>query len=134
MIRTKISRNSRKYHCTRKGSCSIVNKTYDAEDAVRNASIRIAENIENINGVVCPKIQDFVVTIVGDKAINAYRLKNRKETSEYIDHRQIILLKYYHGYNNREISKRIDLTEVNVMNLIREPKKLLQVCKEEGVL
>ena len=50
-------------------------------------------------------------------------------------YRHIILLKYYHGYNSREISKQLDLTEANVIKIDqRAKKKLLQICKEEGVL
>lgn len=138
----------------------ILNNSQDAEDAVHNAFIKIAENINNIDGAVCPRTQNYVVTIVENKAIDTYRLKKRKETIEFIDeirgitvenqslqglaycmaklpprYRQIILLKYYHGYSNREISKLIDLTEANVIKLDqRAKKKLLQVCKEEGVL
>ena len=138
----------------------ILNNTHDAEDAVHNAFIKIAENINRVDEAVCPRTQNYVVTIVENKAIDAYRFKKRKETVEYIDeitgievenqtvqglaycmaklsprYRQIILLKYYHGYNNREISKLLDLTEANVMKLDqRAKKKLHQICEEEGVL
>ncbi len=138
----------------------ILNNAQDAEDAVHNAFIKIAENINNIDEAVCPKTQNYVVTIVENKAIDTYRSKKRKEAVEYIDeitgitvenqslqglaycmsklplrYRQIILLKYYHGYNSREISKQLDLTEANVIKIDqRAKKKLLQICKEEGVL
>ena len=138
----------------------ILNNAQDAEDAVHNAFIKIAENINNIDEAVCPKTQNYVVTIVENKAIDTYRSKKRKEAVEYIDemtgitvenqslqglascmaklpsrYRQIILLKYYHGYNNREISKQLDLTEANVIKIDqRAKKKLLQICRDEGVL
>ena len=138
----------------------ILNNAQDAEDAVHNAFIKIAENINKIDEAVCPKTQNYVVTIVENKAIDTYRSKKRKEAVEYIDeitgitvenqslqglaycmsklplrYRQIILLKYYHGYNSREISKQLDLTEANVIKIDqRAKKKLLQICKEEGVL
>ena len=139
---------------------NILNNKLDAEDAVHNAFIKIAENMNKIDEAVCPKTQSYVVTIVENKAIDTYRSKKRNDAVEYIDemtgitienqslqglaycmaklpprYRQIILLKYYHGYNSREISKQLDLTEANVIKIDqRAKKKLLQICKEEGVL
>ena len=56
----------------------ILNNAQDAEDAVHNAFIKIAENINNIDEAVCPKTQNYVVTIVENKAIDTYRSKKRK--------------------------------------------------------
>lgn len=138
----------------------ILNNKHDAEDAVHNAFIKIAENIHKIDDPICQKTQNYVVTIVEHKAIDLYRANKRKETVEYIDemigitienqdlhglaqcmaklpsrYRQIILLKYYHGYSCKEIAKQLDITEANSIKLDqRAKKKLLQICKEEGVL
>lgn len=138
----------------------ILNNGHDAEDAVHNAFIKVAENIQKIDVPVCQKTQNYVVTIVENKAIDIYRANKRKETVEYIDeiigitveneglhglarcmsklpprYRQVILLKYYHGYSCREIAKQLDITESNAIKLDqRAKKKLLQICKEEGVL
>lgn len=51
----------------------ILNNEQDAEDAVHNAFLKIAEYIERIGDPVCPKTQNYVVTIVENKAIDIYR-------------------------------------------------------------
>lgn len=138
----------------------VLNNCPDAEDAVHNAFVKIAENIYKIDEAVCPKTQNYVVTIVENKAIDIYRANKRNETVEYIDeivgitvenqglqglaycmtklpprYRQIILLKYYHGYSCKEIAKQLSITEANAIKLDqRAKKKLLQICKDEGVL
>ena len=56
----------------------ILNNASDAEDAVHDAFIKIAENIKKISDPVCPKTQSYVVTIVENKAIDLYRRKQRR--------------------------------------------------------
>lgn len=138
----------------------ILNNEHDAEDAVHSAFIKIAENIEKISDAVCPKTQNYVVTIVENKAIDIYRGNQRKNSSLYLDeisgvevqeirvhglaacmaklspkYRQVILLKYYHGFSCKEIAKQLKITEANAIKLDQRAKnKLLKLCKEEGVL
>lgn len=138
----------------------ILDNEYDAEDSVHYAFIKIAENIQKIDKAVCPKTQNYVVTIVENKAIDLYRANQRRKNVQYIDevvgisteeiqghglancilklpprYREIILLKYYHGFSCKEISKQLDLTETNVIKLDQRAKnKLFQICKEEGIL
>ena len=50
-------------------------------------------------------------------------------------YREIILLKYYHGYNLHEIAKMLDITLVNAIKIDqRAKKKLKEFCKKEGLL
>ena len=50
-------------------------------------------------------------------------------------YRQVILLKYYQGFSCREIAKQLNITEANAIKLDQRAKnRLLQLCKEEGVL
>lgn len=138
----------------------ILDNEYDAEDSVHCAFIKIAENIQKIDKAVCPKTQSYVVTIVENKAIDMYRANQRRKNVQYIDevvglsaeeiqghglancilklsprYREIILLKYYHGFNCKEISKQLDLTETNIIKLDQRAKnKLFQICREEGIL
>lgn len=141
-------------------SNQILNNEYDAEDAVHHAFVKIAENIRKIDEPICPKTKNFVVTIVENKAIDIYRVNQRRNNVEYIDevvgictegieghglancilklslrYRQVILLKYYHGYSCKEIAKQLDLSESNVIKIDQRAKnKLLQICREEGIL
>lgn len=139
---------------------SILHNEQDAEDAVHHAFVKIAENIEKINEAVCPKTKGYVVTIVENRAIDLYRKKNRHasvELNEEItgvsveysgsngltkcilklpaNYREMILLKYYHGYSSKEIARMLGISEANAIKLDqRAKKKLLEFCKEEGIL
>lgn len=106
----------------------ILDNASDAEDAVHNAFLQIAENIDKISDPVCPKTQSYVVTIVENKAIDLYRRNKRRSIVSIDDipgipaetdgtgdlaecilklpprYRQVILLKYYHGFSCKEIA------------------------------
>lgn len=56
----------------------ILREERDAEDAVHNAFVRIAEHIEKISEPVCPKTRAFVVLIVERTAINEYNHQRRR--------------------------------------------------------
>ena len=125
-----------------------------------SAFVKIAENIQKIDVPVCPKTQNCVVTIVENKAIDLYRANKRKNGGLYLDeisgieietthvhglaaclakltprYRQIILMKYYHGFTCKKIAKQLDITETNAIKLDQRAKnKLLQICREEGGL
>lgn len=138
----------------------ILNNEADAEDAVHNAFVKIAENISKIQNAVCSKTQHYVVTIVENKAIDLYRGNQRRNKVEYIDdisgvpvesgithglascmerlparYREVILLKYYHGFSCKEIAKQLNITEANAIKLDQRAKnRLLQICREEDIL
>lgn len=138
----------------------ILGNEQDAEDAVHNAFIKIAENIQKIGDAVCPKTQSYVVTIVENKAIDLYRANRRRKEASYIDdisgiivetqdahgleycilrlparYREVILLKYYHGFSCKEIAKQLGISESNAIKLDQRAKRnLQQICEEEGVL
>ena len=63
----------------------VLNNEEDAEDAVHNAFVKIAENISKIGESVCPKTQVYVVTIVENKAIDLYRANQRRSKVIYFD-------------------------------------------------
>lgn len=137
----------------------ILNNPQDAEDAVHNAFVKIANNISKISEPVCPKTKVFVVTIVEHTAIDLYRKKRRKESMAYLEeitgfeadlpgksalaacmgklpirYRQVILLKYIYGFTNQEAAKIMDTTASNVSKLDQRAKSWLQeLCQEEGI-
>ena len=55
----------------------ILHNEQDAEDAVHQAFVKIAENIKKIDAPVCPKTHSYVVTIVENKAIDQYRKRQK---------------------------------------------------------
>lgn len=137
----------------------VLNNEKDAEDAVHTAFVSIAENILKIDDPLCPKTRGYIVTIVESKAIDMYRRKQRHPQSlfgeeiaglsvEYdaahaitrcfsllpAQHKHILLLKYRYGYNNREISKMLNISEASAAKRLQRAKeKLEQLCKEEGL-
>lgn len=137
----------------------ILNNASDAEDAVHDAFIKIAENMKKISDPVCPKTQSYVVTIVENKAIDLYRRKQRRETlpleeellgsvdtpeplglAECIvklppNYRQVILLKYHQGFSCGEIAAMLGITLSAAQKLDQRAKeKLRQIAEKEGIL
>ncbi len=139
---------------------SILRNEQDAEDAVHQAFVKIAENISKISEPECPKTRSYVVTIVENTAINIYRRKKRHPavsldeggpwlTVEYTGsnelarcmaqlpgrYRQVLLLKHHHGYSTKEIAKMLGLTAANVAKIEQRAKEKLEIlCKEAGIL
>ena len=136
----------------------ILNNQQDAEDAVHQAFVKIAEIIEEIDDSVPQKLKGFVVTITEHNAIDMYRKKQRHTTVELNDalgltieyngtsvltacmtklpanYRHILQLKHFHGYSSKEISKIMGISESNVIKIDqRAKKKLLSLCEEEGI-
>lgn len=138
---------------------NILKNEYDAEDAVHQAFISIAKNIQKISELDCTKTKSYIVTIVEHCAIDIYRVKKRKpigeldeqvvgiafeapHTSTLADamaklparYRHVILLKYDSGYSNREIAKILGLSYEGVHSLVQRAKKRLEeLLEEEGI-
>lgn len=136
----------------------------DAEDVVHAAFLKIAENLQNLSEAICPKTKSYVVIVTENKAIDMLRQRNRHEIQSLDElpkhissdihlelsgesalakcilalpprYKEIILLKYYHGYNLHEIAKMLDITLVNAIKIDqRAKKKLKECCKKEGLL
>lgn len=139
---------------------SILGNEQDAEDAVHNAFLKIAENLDKIGDVMCPKTKSYIVTIVENKAIDLYRSNKRKKGIVPLDdlpgiaveaqevqgledcilrlparYREVILLKYYHGFTTKEIATQLGISEANASKLDQRAKhRLQQICQEEGIL
>lgn len=140
----------------------ILQDDFLAEDAVSNAFWKIAENIEKISEVECPKTRRFVVIIVERQAIDLYRRRSREEAVSIeelkeepgrldditngmsplgaamaklpLNYREVLLLKFSEGYSNREIGKMLGYSVSKVEKLISRGKnKLKELLREEGV-
>lgn len=139
---------------------NMLHNPQDAEDAVHNAFVKIAENIDKISDAICPQTKSFVTIIVENKAIDIYRKRQKIKFEEYeeniceykidleqkhavakcilelpIKYREVILLKYYHGYSQKEIAQILDISVANARKLEQRAKnKLSDLCKEEDIL
>lgn len=138
----------------------ILKNTHDAEDTVHQAFVKIAENIHKVSDPTSPKTKSYVVTILEHQAIDLYRRKQRF-ASEPLDeatigltveysgfdpliecmaklparYRNVLMLKYHHGYTTKEIASMLGLTNANASKLEQRAKaKLKELCEEAGVL
>ncbi len=138
----------------------ILNNEQDAEDAVHQAFVKIADNLERIADVDCPKTRGYIVTIVENQAIDMYRKKSRhamvpfdeecvKLPVEYdgdnglaacmarlpVHYRQVLVLRYHHGYAVWEIAQMMEISPDYASKLIHRAKKRLEeLCKEAEIL
>lgn len=139
----------------------ILHDNYWAEDAVSEAFIKIAKNIQKIHAVDSAETKHFVLIITERAAIDLYhKRKNHAEVplEEVLDepiydrasrelsplaaaivklpvnYRQVILLKFSEGYSNREIAAMLGYSISKVEKLISRGKKKLQHhLQEEGM-
>lgn len=138
----------------------ILQNKQDTEDAVHNAFLSIAKNLEKIGEPIGQRTQGYIFVIVERKAIDLYRERKKKECDELNEdeigisypppdehdlvwcitqlpprYRQAILLKYSHGYSVKEIADILGISHAAASKLDqRAKKKLEEICREEGVL
>ena len=138
----------------------ILNNESEAEDAVHQAFVKIAENIGKVPDDLSAKTKSFVVTIVENTAIDRYRKLQRHANCELCEeicgieaeysgddelakcilklpakYRQFIQLKYYHGYSTRETAKLLGISLAAASKTDQRAKKRLeQLCKEAELI
>lgn len=138
----------------------ILNNNADAEDAVHQAFIKIVENINRIDEPISKKTKNYICIITETTALDMYRSNKRRNSVEYIadvetlsfehiggnelancilklpsNYRNVILLKYHHGFSYKEIAKLLSISEANAIKLDQRAKnKLFKICKEEGIM
>ena len=128
----------------------------DAEDAVHYAFIKIAENIKIIEPV-SPRTRQYVVTIVENRARDVLRKRSKypmmplDETISVpqgdlddeaflikcikqltCQQRTVIWLKYYFGYDLREIAKMMDIKLSWAQKIDQRAKKKLEELLKDG--
>ena len=140
----------------------LLGQEQGAEDAVHGAFVKVAENILKISDPVCPKTKAYVVTIVERQSIDILRRRSRRPTVPFDEEiggltaedglenqvedtlaqcilelpakqRQVIWLKYYHGYKLHEIAGMMDISLAAAIKLDqRAKKKLEELYREKG--
>lgn len=136
----------------------ILHNEHETEDAVQQAFMKIAENLDKVPDELSNKTKAFVVTIAENTAIDRYRKLKRHGSCELCEeacgieansadelvscilklparYRQFILLKYYHGYSTREIAKLLGMSSAAASKTAQRAKQRLeQLCREAGLL
>lgn len=141
---------------------SILHNCEDAEDAVHEAFVSIANNFEKINQIACQEIKYYFVIIVRNTSITLYNSnKRRNKYCEELDdfktpvdanvfekfdyqllvekiselpviYRDIIYLYYYEELTAKQISKILKISPENVWKRAERAKKLLKEILEKG--
>lgn len=140
-------------------AAQILHGEQDAEDAVHNAFLSIAKNMRAVPRLDSPQMRGFIYVVTENKAIDLLRERKRRGGEEALtdqplqppqdeDHslawcisrlspryRQVILLKYSHGYSTREIAGLLGLSFAAASKLDQRAKnKLRELCEKEGLL
>lgn len=129
----------------------------DAEDIVHQVFVKIAEKIEKIEPA-SPKTRQLVVIMVENKITDLLRVRGKHPETELDENmlnylssqpegedlltecifklpekqRQVIWLKYYHGYNLREIAKMMDISLAWAQKLDQRAKQRLRTLYNEA--
>jgi len=132
----------------------------DAEDAVQEALLSLAESIHKVDKIDSTRTRSLVTLITERRAITLYHRKNRLQPEEVMEaaydlaesfdhaqqlseamatmpsrYRAILLLKYYHGYSIKECARELELTPQTAGKLEQRAKnKLLKLCRERSLL
>jgi len=138
----------------------ILQNHQDAEDAVHNALLSVAKNISKISDLDCPKTRGFLVIITERKSIDVLRDRKKHMSKELIEdkiggalpdpgehdlkwcisqlpprYREMILLKYSHGYSTREAAEILGVSFDAASKLDQRAKKRMnELCRKEGIL
>ena len=129
----------------------ILKNPQDAEDAVHQSFVKLAEHMATIPDGPCPRTRNLVVTVAERKAIDLYRSRQRHPETELDEqtvwsappegggladamaslpprYREVLLLKYYNGYSAREIAGFLSATpDAVTQTLHRARKKLAEI-------
>lgn len=135
----------------------IVENESDAEDAVHQAFLSVAGNMDKVGRIDAPETQAYVVTITERKAIDILRGRRMVPTDlneadlrgqqvpTPCDHgladamaglpanyRTVLLLRYYNGYSTGEVAEILQMSRSAAQKLLWRAKKELKKKLEEG--
>lgn len=133
----------------------ILQNEHDAEDAVHQAFLAILESLDKIAEVNSSKTRGFVVVIVERRAIDIIRSRQKIKLAQMDEisveypvpgdnplavaiaklpprYREAILLRYFHGYDTKELARMLDMKRASVDKLLWRAKEKLQKIIEEG--
>ena len=137
----------------------LLQDRYDAEDAVHQAFVYIAENPDKFRESQSKRTKSYIMKLVESRAIDILRRRRRKsveleeaqlgQEQQYpglselagcmaqlpIRYRNVLILRHAYGYGYDEIGKLMGLSESNARRMVARAKdKLADICRKEGVL
>lgn len=144
-----------------KAAFEILGNAQDAEDAVQDAFVRLAENTRKIRGVDCPQTRNFCVIITRNICFNKLRKTAPLEISEDIssgcdvekeffssvgvealeralgklgaNYRDILYLTVYEELPLKAAAKLLGITYENAKSRLKRARhRLAEILKEDG--
>ena len=140
-----------KYHVQmERTAMRILKEQSDVEDAVQNAFMQMIRHFEKIFEIPCEELPFWIISIVKNEA-RAILRKNSRTVSledwdisgytELVDlftqlpktYRSVLELKMLHGYTDKEIAKRVGISETAVSSRATRGRTLLrEIVEKEG--
>lgn len=144
-----------------KAAYEILGDVQETEDAVQDAFVRLADNLEKISGVDCPQTRNFCVIITRNICFNKLRRSAPFEIDEEIsskddveetvfsemgvealeraleklgtNYRDILYLTVYEEMSLHQAAEFLGITYENAKSRVkRARKKLAELLKEDG--
>ena len=127
------------YRCLMmKVALNILHDSFLAEDAVQDAFIHIARNMDKIGSVESLETKNYLVIAVKNASIDIYRKRSvrmKRDTDNSVleilknlpvMYRDVFLLKYSSRLENKEIARMLRISEANVRKRIERGKAMVQ--------
>lgn len=144
-----------------KAAYEILGNVQETEDAVQDAFVRLADNLEKISGVDCPQTRNFCVIITRNICFNKLRRNVPLEITEELpsdddieeklfsdmgvealeraleklgtNYRDILYLTVYEEMSLHQAAELLGITYENAKSRVkRARKKLAELLKEDG--
>ena len=128
----------------------------DAEDALQQAFLSILDHMDKVADPKSAKTRGFLIIITEHKALDILRKRNRDITTENADmlsgitvappeetplaaamaklpaqYRELLLLRYYHGFSVREIARTFERKPDAVQKQLTRAKQALRKAMEK---
>lgn len=134
----------------------ILHGQQDAEDAVHNAFLSIAKNMRIVPPLDSPQMRGFIYIVTQNKALDLLDQRKRHNNEVPLTdlpvlaeeehhlawciaqlpsrYREVILLKYSHGYTTREVADILGISFAAASKLDQRAKaRLRELCEKEGL-
>lgn len=102
---------------------AVLKNRQDAEDAVHTAFVKLSEHMDKLAEPVSRRTRSFALIVAAQILKLPVKLRN------------VLLLKYVHGYHYVEIGEIMGITGEDAKKTGQRAKaKLEELCREEGIL
>lgn len=107
----------------------ILNNSEDAEDAVHQSFLAVADHFKKIQQILCQELKAYLVIVSKNKAINIYnKNKERAKKNAVMDeaHSAAVDINYLEEFSAKEVSRILDITPETVWKRAERVKGMLK--------